>query len=182
MGMNIKFQHAVSFLSDLIEQGQLQFNKPLDYKLTYHDSCHLGRWLGYYEEPRNIINAIPGVELIEMPHNKEKGLCCGLVAAFDSLPTAGHAGMKRISEAEGTGADFLITNCAGCGSQFNATSCAMQTKVRQKDLSDLVAEAMGIKVQDPTENIGNFMGAMVEILGTSKLVKTSTLNEKEKVD
>jgi len=182
MGMNIKFQHAVSFLSDLIEQGQLKFEKPLDYKLTYHDSCHVGRWFGHYEEPRNIINAIPGVDLVEMPHNKEKGLCCGLVAAFDSLPTVGHAGMKRISEAEGTGADFLITNCAGCGSQFNATSCAMQTKVRQKDLTDLVAEAMGIEIQDPTQNIGNFMGAAVELLGTSKLVKTSTLNEKEKVD
>lgn len=182
MGMDLKFRHIVSYLSELIEQGQLKLTEPLDLKVTYHDSCHVGRWFGHYEEPRTIINAIPGVELLEMPHNRENGLCCGLVAAFDSLPTAGHSGMKRVSEAEGTGADFLVTNCAGCGSQFNATSCGMQTRVRQKDLSELVAQAMGIEVQDPTENVGNFMGAVVEILADSKLVKTGALKKNENVD
>ncbi|MFZ5640192.1 MAG: FAD-binding and (Fe-S)-binding domain-containing protein [Bacillota bacterium] len=168
---NIKFRHVTYFLSELINQGQLQFTEPLNCKVTYHDSCHVGRWFGHYEEPRNVIKAIPGVELVEMPSNREKGLCCGLVSAFDSLPTVAHAGMKRVKEAEGTGADYLVTNCAGCGSQFNATSCAMQTKVRQKDLTELVARALGIEAQDPTENIGKFMGAAVELLKTSGMAK-----------
>ncbi|ADG81421.1 FAD-binding and (Fe-S)-binding domain-containing protein [Thermincola potens] len=168
---NIKFRHVTVFLSELINQGKLKFDRPVNCKVTYHDSCHVGRWFGHYEEPRSVIKAIPGVELVEMPHNRENALCCGLVSAFDSLPTVQHAGIKRVSEAEGTGADFLITNCAGCGSQFNATSCAMQTRVRQKDFTDLVAEALGIETEDPTENIGRFMGAAVEMLQTSTMVK-----------
>lgn len=90
---------------------------------------------------------------------------------FDSLPTVAHSGMKRVSEAEGTGADYLITNCAGCGSQFNATSCAMNTKVRQMELTELVARALGLEVNDPTENVGKFMGAAVEMLKTSSMTK-----------
>ncbi len=106
-----------------------------------------------------------------MQHIKENGLCCGLVSAFDSLPTVAHAGSKRVVKAEATGAEYLITNCAGCGSQFNATSCAMQTKVRQKDFTTIVAEGLGIKVEDPTDNVGRFMGAAVEMLKDSTMVK-----------
>ena len=62
-------------------------------------------------------------------------------------------------------------HCAGCGFQVNATSCAMQTKVRQKDFTSLVAEAMGIEVEDPTENVGRFMGAAVEMLKNSGMKK-----------
>jgi Fe-S oxidoreductase/FAD/FMN-containing dehydrogenase len=171
MECNIKFRHIVSFLSELVDRQKLGFEKELDYKLTYHDSCHVGRWFGHYDEPRNIIAAIPGVQLAEMEHNREKSLCCGLVAAFDSLPTAGHSGVKRITEAEKTGADFIVTNCAGCGSQFNATSCAMQTRVRQRDLSELVAEAMGLTVQDPTDNISHYMSQVAQLLQNSKLTR-----------
>lgn len=171
MECNIKFRHVTYFLSEMVNQGKLKYTESLNLKVTYHDSCHVGRWFGHYDEPRNVIKAIPGVELVEMPHNRENGLCCGLVSAFDSLPTVAHSGMKRVSEAEGTGADYLVTNCAGCGSQFNATSCAMQTKVRQVDLTELVARALGIEVKDPTENIGKFMGAAVEMLQTSGMAK-----------
>ncbi|KUK31167.1 MAG: FAD linked oxidase domain protein [Thermoanaerobacterales bacterium 50_218] len=168
---NIKFCHVTVFLSELVHSGKLQFTTPLNYTVTYHDSCHVGRWFGFYEEPRNVIKAIPGVVLKEMPHNRQDSLCCGLVAAFDSLPTVAHSGQKRVAEAEATGADYLITNCAGCGSQFNATSCAMGTKIRQKDLTDLVAEALGIPVQDPTQKVGNYMAKAVELLKNSKMTK-----------
>jgi len=171
MECNIKFRHVTCFLSELINLGKLKFTQPVECKVTYHDSCHVGRWFGHYEEPRNVLKAIPGVELLEMASNRENGLCCGLVSAFDSLPTVAHSGVKRVGEAEATGADYLITNCAGCGSQFNATSCAMRTKVRQKDLTELVAQALGLDVSDPTENIGKFMGAAVEMLKTSGMVK-----------
>lgn len=178
MGMKLEFKHIVAFLSELVNEGKLQFTQPLKQKITYHDSCHVGRWFGLYDEPRTVIKAIPGVELVEMEHNRKEALCCGLVAAFDSLPTAGHAGMKRVAEAEGTGADFIITNCAGCGSQFNATSCAMQTNIRQKDLSELVAEAMGLEVQDPSQNIAAYMGAVGQILADSALIKTANKDKK----
>lgn len=171
MDCGIKFRHVTYFLSELVNMGKLKFEIPINQKVTYHDSCHVGRWFGHYEEPRNVIKSIPGVELVEMPHNRKESLCCGLVSAFDSMPTVAHSGMKRVSEAEGTGADYLITNCAGCGSQFNATSCAMNTKIRQLDLTELVSRALGLEVHDPTENVGKFMGAAVEMLKTSSMVK-----------
>lgn len=171
MECNIKFRHATVFLNELINQGKLKFTENVSQKVTYHDSCHVGRWFGHYDEPRNVLKAIPGLELVEMKHIKENGLCCGLVSAFDSLPTVAHAGSKRVMEAEATGAGYLVTNCAGCGSQFNATSCAMQTNVRQKDFTTIVAEGLGIKAEDPTENVGRFMGAAVEMLKDSTMVK-----------
>lgn len=168
---NIKFRHATYFLSELINSGKLKFEKPVDKTVTYHDSCHVGRWFGHYEEPRNVIKSIPGVELREMEHNKQNALCCGLVSAFDSLPTTSHSGIKRVAEAEETGADYLITNCAGCGSQFNATSCAMNSKIKQKDITDMIAESLGIPVQDPTEKVGNYMKSVAELLKDSGIKK-----------
>lgn len=170
-GVEKKYKGEFALEGTMIHNDKMKFTQPVECKVTYHDSCHVGCWFGHYEEPRNVLKAIPGVELLEMASNRENGLCCGLVSAFDSLPTVAHSGVKRVGEAEATGADYLITNCAGCGSQFNATSCAMRTKVRQKDLTKLVAQALGLDVSDPTENIGKFMGAAVEMLKTSGMVK-----------
>lgn len=167
---NIRFKHIVVYLSELIADGRLKFKEPLNNTITYHDSCHVGRWFGHYEEPRSVIRAIPGIELREMEHIKEQGLCCGLVSAFDSLPSVAHSGMKRVEEAIGTGAEYLVTNCAGCGSQFNATCHAMGTDVQQMDLTELVARALGIPTNDPSEKVGMYMAQCVELLKDSLLV------------
>lgn len=171
MGMecDIRFKHIAVYLSELIADGRLKFTKQLNHTVTYHDSCHVGRWFGHYEEPRSVIRAIPGIELREMEHIKENGLCCGLVSAFDSLASVAHSGMTRVKEAEATGAEYLVTNCAGCGSQFNSTCNAMGTKVRQMDLTEMVAEALDISTTDPAEKIGLFMGQAVELLKDSVL-------------
>ena len=166
---NIRFKHITVYLSELIADGRLEFTGTLDNTITYHDSCHIGRWFGHYDEPRNVIKAIPGIELREMEHIKEEGLCCGLVSAFDSLPTVAHSGMTRVNEAEKTGAEYLVTNCAGCGSQFNATCHAMQSNVQQMDLTELVAKALGIPTSDPSEKVGVYMGQCVELLKDSVL-------------
>lgn len=166
---NIRFKHIVVYLSELVAEGRLKFSKPLDHTITYHDSCHVGRWFGHYEEPRKVIRAIPGIELREMEHIKEQSLCCGLVSAFDSLPSVQHSGIKRVQEAVETGAQYLVTNCAGCGSQFNATCHAMGTKVKQMDLTELVARGLGIETKDPSEKVGVFMGQAVELLKDSVL-------------
>lgn len=166
---NIRFKHIVVYLSELIAEGKLKFVDPLNHSITYHDSCHVGRWFGHYDEPRSVIRAIPGIELREMEHIKEQGLCCGLVSAFDSLPSVAHSGMTRVQEAVSTEAEFLVTNCAGCGSQFNATCHAMGTEVQQMDLTELVARALGISTQDPSEKVGVYMAQCVELLKDSVL-------------
>jgi Fe-S oxidoreductase len=100
--------------------------------------------------------------------NRKEALCCGIVTAFDDLPTVAHCGQKRIGEATGPGADYLVTNCAGCASQLNLTSNMMEAPVKQKDITDLLCDSMGIEVTyDPTEAIGQFMGQAIELLGKS---------------
>ncbi|HEY8393551.1 MAG TPA: FAD-binding and (Fe-S)-binding domain-containing protein, partial [Thermaerobacter sp.] len=79
--------HVTVFLHHLLKEGRLKFERELPVKVTYHDSCHVGRWFNVYDEPRDILKAIPGLELVEMEHNREYGLCCGLVAAFNSMAT-----------------------------------------------------------------------------------------------
>lgn len=167
---DIRFKHSSVYLSELIHSGVLKFDTPLNSIITYHDSCHVGRWFGHYDEPREVIKAIPGVELREMEHIKENSLCCGLVSAFDSMQTVQHSGIKRVTEAEDTGADYLVTNCAGCGSQFNATCAAMGTKAKQIDLGELVAKALGLPATDNSQKIGMFMNQAVELLKDSAMV------------
>ncbi|UGV41080.1 FAD-binding oxidoreductase [Methanococcoides orientis] len=170
LGLNwdVETKHVVVLLDELIKDGKLKLDKPLDKKVTYHDACHVSRWFNAYDYPRDVIKAIPGVEFVEMEHNREEALCCGIVTAFDDLPTVAHCGQKRIGEATETGAYYLVTNCAGCASQLNLTSNMMQAPVKQKDITDLLCDSMGIEVTyDPTEAIGQFMQQAIEFLGTS---------------
>lgn len=68
--------HYSELLAQLIKDGKLRFSNPLNYKVTYHDPCYLGRYNGIYDAPRFVIKAT-GCELVEMPRNKDLALCCG---------------------------------------------------------------------------------------------------------
>ena len=69
--------HYVELLDELIQQGVIRPTNPVDLKVTYHDPCYLGRHAGIYEAPRRILEAIPGVTLMEMQNNRERSFCCG---------------------------------------------------------------------------------------------------------
>ncbi len=167
---NVEFKHSTVFLNELQKAGKLKFvNKP-NVKVTYHDSCHTGRWFGHYEEPRELIESIPGVKLKEMDLNRENASCCGLVAVFDDRNTVQYTAIKRVKEAEQTGAELLITNCAGCASQFNTTCHAMNTKIKQIGIAELVANAMGLPVENNSEKILGFMQNAMELLKDSTVI------------
>ena len=90
--------------------------------VTFHDSCHMGRAQGIYEPPRDMLKAIPGVELVEMEHNREEGLCCGSVLTLiGETPVAPILGGHRLQEAVDAGADtsWRCARAARC-------SCATQ--------------------------------------------------------
>jgi Fe-S oxidoreductase len=124
--------------------------RKLDYTITYHDSCCLGRHNGYYEEPRALLGAIPGVKLVEMQHNRVNSICCGGGGGGMWMDTYYKAkGLERLSdrrvkEAVETGADVLAISCPYEISRFEDSLKILgyDDKMVVKDVVELVAEAM----------------------------------------
>jgi heterodisulfide reductase subunit D len=116
----VKVFHAVEYLEKLVQEGRLRFTKKINKKITYHDPCHLGRGAGVYDAPRNILRAIPGVELVEMPRNRRWSWCCGggggVPEAFPDL--AKWNAEDRLREAGETGAELVVTTSAVCRRSF----------------------------------------------------------------
>jgi Fe-S oxidoreductase/coenzyme F420-reducing hydrogenase delta subunit len=140
--------HISELLSDLIEKGKLRFDKELAAKAVYHDPCRLGRHMGVYEPPRNVITSIPGIELVEMPRNREDAICCGVSAFMSCNKYSTKVRIDRLKEAKATGADLLVTTCPHCQIHWK---CLTREKllakpedvaIEMRDLSVLAAEAI----------------------------------------
>lgn len=135
--------HVAQVLSAPLEKHTAS-NKKLPMKVTYHDPCTLGRHLEVYEEPRKVINNIPGVELVEMPRNRKDAYCCGagcLVKMHDN-DLAVKTGIERLQEAKATGAEAVISSCPAC--QTNMLEAARQGgfKLKIMDITELVCEVI----------------------------------------
>jgi heterodisulfide reductase subunit D len=141
-GLNAKVKHATELVADLIKKGQLEMKKPVRKKVTYHDPCHLGRYANVYEEPRKILKAIPGIELVEMPRNRENAFCCGAGAGVKTAyPEFAHwVAEERMREADSTGAELLVTACPFCEQNLGAVKKKGPEVV---DILDLVRESAG---------------------------------------
>ena len=149
VGEELSFEvfHTSQYLSQLLEQKELEFKREVKVKVTYHDPCHLGRLCKVYEEPRKVIHQIPGVTFIEMERVKEKTWCCGGGEGIVSLvypQLAADIGKVRIQEAQRTGATSLITTCPHCNAQLSLASKRLKVPIACVDLSEIVAESMGL--------------------------------------
>ncbi len=102
--------------------GTLPFKETVR-AVTYHDPCYLGRWQGEYEAPRALLNAVPGVTLLEMPRNRKNALCCGGGGGNFFTDVLGHgpdqAARVRVREAVETGAEVLVAACPLCLKMFD---------------------------------------------------------------
>ncbi|MFC1917589.1 (Fe-S)-binding protein [Chloroflexota bacterium] len=119
-------QHISEFLAE--NPDKLVLNN-INKKITYQDPCRLGRHLGVYESPRKVLTAIPGVDLIEMEHNRDQSICCGTSAWTNCDSCSKQVRAERLLEAKSTGADMLVTNCPKCLTHFK---CAMTPKGEEK--------------------------------------------------
>ena len=110
---DIELLHSTQALSGL-RSGKS--TKQSDIKITYHDSCELGRGLGIYDPPRDLIRALPGVELIEMGRSRELSACCGSGAGVKSgyPELANVIAKKRIGMAKMAGVSAMVTSCPWC--------------------------------------------------------------------
>ncbi|MEW6443490.1 MAG: (Fe-S)-binding protein [bacterium] len=134
--------HSSTFFLELVAQGRLSFQGADALRVTYHDPCHLGRHCGLYEAPRKLLKALPGVDLREMPRNRQNAWCCGAGGGVRSAfpEWAVETSRLRVEEAEATGADALVTACPFCLQNLRTGLQASQSGLAAMDLTDLLAD------------------------------------------
>lgn len=140
--------HYTQILRALIEDGKLKPNSKLNMRVTYHDPCFLGRHAGEYEAPREILKAIPGVDLIEMERNRQNSFCCG--GGSGNFYTDFFGGGKdspsriRVREAYKSGAEILAVACPTCAVMLGEAikDEGIEEKLVVKDIAEILKESV----------------------------------------
>ena len=141
----IEAKHYSEVLAEEISAGRLELPGEIDMTVTFHDSCHAGRACGLYEPPRELLQAIPGIELREMEHNREDGLCCGSVLTLiGATPVAADIGEQRLQEALDIGVSDVVALCPCCQFQLRVTADKKGLPVTIHDLAHLAAQSLGV--------------------------------------
>jgi len=139
-------RHYTQVLRELMAKGKLRFKKGVEATVTYHDPCYLGRYNRIFDEPREIIRAIPGIRLIEMTNHRADSLCCGGGGGRMWQDLQGEVKMSevRIREAEATGAEILITACPLCLIMLEDArkAAGLKEPFQVMDLNELVLQAL----------------------------------------
>lgn len=151
---DIQAKHYSELVSNKLKKGEFSFTHPINQKVTWHDSCHIGRVSGVYEEPRDVIKAIPGVEFEEMTHNREEGHCCGSVLTLiKEPPVAADIGKTRLDEAVDIGADGVLALCPCCEFQLRVSKDKKKIPVEVLDLAAFACRALGKEFKDPNPEV-----------------------------
>ncbi len=140
--VNFEVVHITQYLFELINEGRLELAKEYGKKVTYHDPCYLGRHNGIYDEPRNVLQKIPALELIEMEDSMDDSLCCGGGGGriWMDTPKSERFSDIRLEQALKVGADVIVTSCPYCIANF-------------EDSLLLSKDSVAIEVKDITEII-----------------------------
>lgn len=150
-GFDYPLEHTTTFLAGRLGSLKPLLTKKVDRTVTYHDSCCLGRHNGFYDEPRALLGAIPGVRLVEMVHNRGNSICCGgggggmwLDTYFKSRGVE-RLSERRIREAMATGADVLAVSCPYEVSRFEDALKVMgcDSSMVVREVTELLAESLG---------------------------------------
>jgi len=172
-GGNFPVKHYSTLLLELIKNGDIKLNKKLDIKATYHDPCYLGRYNGIYDDPRQVMK-LCGVELVEMPRNKENSFCCGAGGGQIWLPD--HDDMvqrpseNRIEEAVSVGVNHFTVACPKDMTMYSdaAKTSGNEDNMAVNDIVDFVLEAMDLPEQPMDETFSS---------DTEEAVSPDTLSE-----
>lgn len=145
LGGNYEVVHHTEFLSDLLKTGRIKLNHAGTQKITYHDSCYIGRWDNSYNNPRNVLDSIPGVERQEMDLNKKQAFCCGAGGGrmWMEEDLGKRVNVERTDQALETDPDAIAVNCPFCLTMFDdGLKHRGAGHVRLVDLAELIADNM----------------------------------------
>ena len=151
LGGNYEVIHHTTFINQLIGEGKIKMKEGGAFKgkkITYHDSCYLGRANNIYEAPRAILESLDA-DLVEMKRCRSTGLCCGAGGAqMFKEPEKGRKdiNMERAEEALSTGATTIAVACPFCLTMMSdgVKGKEKEGEVKVKDLAELVAESQGL--------------------------------------
>jgi Fe-S oxidoreductase len=132
----VKVMHTTEYL---IESGfDMQLSTDAT-TVTYHDPCRLGRQMGVFDEPRELINAVEGVDLVEMEHHGEDAMCCGVSSMMSCNENARALRVARMEEIKSTGADTMLTSCPKCVSHFECLKFEGDERYEDIEILDVVS-------------------------------------------
>jgi Fe-S oxidoreductase len=144
--VEFEVMHITQYLFQLIREGRLELINEYGKRITYHDPCYLGRHNGIYDEPREVLNKVPGLELREMPDSREDSLCCGGGGGRIWMETEKGERFSdlRIEQAMGVGAEVLVTACPYCITMFEDSRLTMDVteKMEIKDITEIIGETI----------------------------------------
>lgn len=144
--VNFEVVHISQYVFELIHEGRIELNKEYGKKVTYHDPCYLGRHNGIYDEPREALKKIHGLELNEMPESRVDSLCCGGGGGriWMETPKGERFSDLRLEQAIGVGAEVLVTSCPYCIANFEDSRLTLDVteKIEIKDITEMIQDVI----------------------------------------
>jgi heterodisulfide reductase subunit D len=135
--------HVVEFIAELIKEGKIPLQE-IEATVTYHDPCHLGRHCNVYDAPRDILKSVPGIEFREMQFIRENSWCCGAGGGVKTgfKDYAVDMAVRRLEQAEETGADYIVSACSFCYQNLLDGIAKSGSSLKMIDIMELVRKAM----------------------------------------
>ena len=138
--------HIAQYVFELVQEGRIELTGEYGKKITYHDPCYLGRHNDIYDEPREVLKSIPGLELEEMPESHVDSLCCGGGGGriWMETPKGERFSDLRLEQAVDIGAEVLVTACPYCIANFEDSRLTLNIteKLEIKDLTEIIQESI----------------------------------------
>ncbi|WP_334072775.1 (Fe-S)-binding protein [Paenibacillus sp. A14] len=153
----VEVLHHSQLLEQLIREGRLRPDYAVRERITYHDSCYLGRYNGIYEQPRNVLRAIPGVELVEIARTRENAMCCGAGGGLMWMEETGgkRINLARTEQALEVNPGVISSACPYCLTMLEdgTKMKEVEMKVQAKDIAELLELSIFGESAKPNESI-----------------------------
>jgi Fe-S oxidoreductase len=185
LGGNYEVLHHTEFIDYLIKAGRLKLGTAVEQTITYHDPCYIGRYNDIYDAPRAILEAIPGVTVVEMARTRDNALCCGAGGGRMWLEERNGRRMNqnRIGDVEATGAGTLAAACPFCTSMFTdgIKGKGREADIKLLDLAELVEASMvrngGVAIMDASAGGGTAAANAVGDVDATPPIETPGLHD-----